>query len=324
MTSFNPPSIEQLRAQDHAAFEALSERHYVPIRRYLTRLAGDAEVAAELTQETFLRAYQALPRLADDSDVQGWLYRIATNLAPQHYRHGRLIHWRPLDSSHAVSSPLEEDVARQDLVRRALDQLSLDQRACLLLYSWTGYTCAEIGQLLGRSPEAVRMLLVRARRRFRELYEDRDPGAGPLESGDAPRSGRPQSGHPTLTAPCATQDETLPLYARGDLSRQSFAALTDHLAECQDCRAALRAEQSLTRLIQRSLARSFVVPRVLPFASPPAAWHASTVLVNTRPQTQQGELDGSTQVVGVQVRRQVGKVRAQVEREVVYVGHEVG
>ena len=80
-----PPAlpIDLLRTQDHAAFEALSERHYVPIRRYLTRLSGDAEVAAELTQETFLRGYQALPRLADDSDVQGWLYRIATNLARQ-------------------------------------------------------------------------------------------------------------------------------------------------------------------------------------------------------------------------------------------------
>ena len=295
-----------MRTQDHAAFEALSERHYVPIRRYLTRLAGDAEVAAELTQETFLRAYQALPRLADDSDVQGWLYRIATNLARQHYRHGRLIHWRALEPFHAVSLPMEEDVARQDLVRRALDQLSLDQRACLLLYAWTGYTCAEIGEVMDRTPDAVRMLLVRARRRFRELYDDLEHGEGPLDAGQA--LPRPQHDRPTPAALCASRDETLPLYARGDLPRETFNDMTEHLEQCEDCRIALHNEQALNRLLQRCL--------VLSFASPPAAWHAVPVLVKRRQHSQQGELDGSTQGVGIQVREQIGQVSAQVERQV--------
>jgi RNA polymerase sigma-70 factor, ECF subfamily len=313
-------SIERLRTQDHAAFEALSERHYVPIRRYLTRLSGDPEVAAELTQETFLRAYQALPRLADDSDVQGWLYRIATNLARQHYRHGRLIHWRALEPFHALTAPIEEDVARQDLVRRALAELSLDQRACLLLYAWTGYTCAEIGTLMDRTPEAVRMLLVRARRRFRALYEGLERGEDPplLHTGGAPRN--PLNGRPTPATLCAARDETLPLYARGDLQRVTFKEITKHLADCHECRAALHAEQALNRLVQRSLARAFESP----FATVPAAWHASHVLVKRRPHTQEEERDGSTQVVGVQVRRQVSQVRAQVEREVRQDGHEVG
>ena len=307
MTPFEAPSIERLRAQDHAAFELLSERLYVPIRRYLTRLAGDAEVAAELTQETFLRAYQALPRLADDSDVQGWLYRIATNLARQHYRHGRLIHWRTLEPFHAVVQPLEEDVARQDLVRRALEQLSLDQRACLLLYAWTGYTCAEIGEIMGRTPEAVRMLLVRARRRFRELYDDLERGGEELtDVGGAPRSGRPRSDVPTRA--CAGRDALLPRYVRGDVPRRTFKRLTEHLAECEDCRAALYAEQALNRLLQRSIALSFTPPR--------AAWHASAVLVKSQPHTQEEERDGSTQVVGIHVRRQVSEVRAHVERQV--------
>ena len=61
-------------------------------------------------------------------------------------------------------------LARRDVVHRALSRLTLDQRVCLLLYAWTGYTCAEIGQITGRSTDAVRMLLVRARRRFRAAY----------------------------------------------------------------------------------------------------------------------------------------------------------
>ena len=201
---------------------------------------------------------------------------------------------------------MEEDVARQDLVRRALDHLSLDQRACLLLYAWTGYTCAEIGEIMGRTPEAVRMLLVRARRRFRELYDDLDRDDGSLGSDETPS--RPHSDRPTPATLCAARDETLPLYARGDLPRETFNGTSKHLEECADCRVALQNEHALNRLLQRSI--------VLSFASPPAAWHALPVLVKRRAQTQQGELDGSTQVVGIQVRRQVGQVGAQVERQV--------
>ena len=257
------PSIERLRAQEHAAFETLTERHYVPIRRYLTRLVGDAEVAAELTQDTFLRAYQALPRLADDSDVPGWLYRIATNLARQHYRHGRLIHWRSIEPHHLPAPSLEEDVAQQDLVRRAIYRLSLDQRACLLLFAWTGYTCAEIGQITDRSAEAVRMLLVRARRRFRELYDDLERGEDlpPLTSNGKSPNGRHTPGADQSSRPqCENADETLPLYSRGDLPRETFAELTEHLTECTDCQVALRAEQTMNRLLQRSLALAYAEP----------------------------------------------------------------
>jgi hypothetical protein len=182
--------------------------------------------------------------------------------------------------------------------------LSRDQRACLLLYAWTGYTCAEIGEIMDRTPEAVRMLLVRARRRFRELYDDLDRGEGPLEVGRAPANDRP-------TPACTGRDNALPRYVRGDLPRKTFHRLTKHLHDCEGCRAALRAEQALNRLLQRAIALSFTPPR--------AAWHASAVLVKRRPHTHEEELDGSTQVVGVQVRRQVSQVShvgAEVERQV--------
>jgi RNA polymerase sigma-70 factor (ECF subfamily) len=171
-----------LRARDHLAFEALVEGRYEALRRYLARLVGDEEAAADLTQETFLRAYQALPRLTDDSNVGGWLYRIATNLARQHHRHRRLLCWSRLEAHHNAlpGRSLEEDVASRDRVLRALEGLPLEQRVCLLLYAGTGYTCAEIGGILGRSAPAVRMLLLRARRRFRAAY---DAYGGPEDAG---------------------------------------------------------------------------------------------------------------------------------------------
>ncbi|HEU5314726.1 MAG TPA: sigma factor, partial [Chloroflexota bacterium] len=119
------PPLDRLRTQDHDAFDALVAASRARIARYLARLVGDAEVAADLTQDTFLRAYQALPALADDSDVGAWIYRIATNLARQHHRHGQLLCWQRLEPHHAPSRSLEDDVARRDDVHRALSRLTL-------------------------------------------------------------------------------------------------------------------------------------------------------------------------------------------------------
>jgi RNA polymerase sigma-70 factor (ECF subfamily) len=186
------PAIGRLRAQDSAAFGLLVDAHYGRVQRYLARLLGDAETAADLTQETFLRAYAALPRLADDSDLAGWLFRIAINLARQHHRRHRLVCWARLPRGEADPAHprlLEDDVLQQDQIRHALDRLSLDQRSCLLLYAWTGYTCAEIGEIVGRSPDAVRMLMVRARRRFRSAYAAYAAYGDGLDSIDRGHSG---------------------------------------------------------------------------------------------------------------------------------------
>ncbi|CAA9283711.1 MAG: hypothetical protein AVDCRST_MAG77-4070 [uncultured Chloroflexi bacterium] len=302
-------SIVLLRARDHRVFGALVDSHYVAVRRYLTRLVGDADVGAELAQETFLRAYLALPRLSHGSDVPAWLFRIATNLARQHYRRRQLIHWSPLlpsaSSPSAVASraawsetplasgrSLEDEVVRRDQVQHALAQLPLAQRSCLLLYAWAGYTCAEIGEMVGKSADAVRMLLVRARRGFRAAYEDLgwiDPESGESYAGSPagmlPASGDGfstlgRSGAETLAAgdaatmdedhdlagdlsgavapgesypACPSIEEELSFFPRGDLPRAVFSALTRHLAQCGRCRRALTEVQDTYRALQRHL-----------------------------------------------------------------------
>ncbi len=258
MTPTGHPLLDRLRAQEHEAFGALVERDYTRVGRYLARLVGDREIAAELTQETFLRAYQALPRLADESDVTAWLFRIATNLARQHHRHGQLICWSRLEPRHAASGTFEDGVARHDAVRRALSRLTLDQRVCLLLYAWTGYTCAEIGHIMGRTTSAVRMLLVRARRRFRAAYGALDDGPDALEGPDAMGDTQSLGGKRTDSGVgsgtgCGAVGDLLPLYPRGDLPLEAFLDVTRHLKECERCREALREVQALYRLVQRHL-----------------------------------------------------------------------
>lgn len=289
------PSLDRLRAQEHDAFGVLVTRHYGAVHHYLIRLTGDSEIAVELTQETFLRAYQALPKLADDSNVGGWLFRIATNLARQHHRRPPVVCWSRLSRStrveglqrvgytidlDGVAAGFEDDVAGQDLVRRALHQVPLEQRVCLLLYAWTGYTCAEIGEIVGKSTDAVRMMLVRARRRFRAAYGDamghghgdlrgegNDSSAG--ESLGGGRGAGPQSvtgsGRGRIGAVgdmddehdrssgCDDVHEVLPFYQRGDLPREDFSAVTQHLTRCRLCRHALAELHAENRILQRYL-----------------------------------------------------------------------
>jgi RNA polymerase sigma-70 factor (ECF subfamily) len=87
-----------VRAQggDQTAFEALYERYNDRICRYLIRMIGNDGVGCELTQEAFLRAWEALPGLRAPARFAGWLYRIATNCAytyQQRARHLRLVSW---------------------------------------------------------------------------------------------------------------------------------------------------------------------------------------------------------------------------------------
>ena len=199
MVAGSPPIdrlVERLREQEHGAAGALVDAHYDRVHRYLARLLGDAEAAEDLTQETFLRAYEALPRLADGSNLSGWLFRIATNLARRHHRRRRLVCWTRLPrgaTQPAHPRALEDEVVQQDEVRRALARLSLDHRACLLLYAWTGLTSAEIGPIVGKSAAAVRMILVRARRAFRAAYPARPSRGGPAAEADTQRGQREEA-----------------------------------------------------------------------------------------------------------------------------------
>ena len=69
-------------------FEQIMRRHEREIMRYLLRASGDREDAADLFQETWLRAYRAYPRLEPDSEVRPWLYAIAVNLCRNRARDG--------------------------------------------------------------------------------------------------------------------------------------------------------------------------------------------------------------------------------------------
>jgi RNA polymerase sigma-70 factor (ECF subfamily) len=144
----------------------------------LTRLTGDPARAQELTQETFLRAYRALCKGEAWDNPRAWLYRVASHLANDDYRHRRLFQWLPLWSAHGrvqTGWNAEETTAEQFAVRTALRALAPKYRFPLVLYVCEGYAVAEVAEILGLSVSAVKMRLSRARQMFRQAYIQEEP-----------------------------------------------------------------------------------------------------------------------------------------------------
>lgn len=173
--------IEQLRRQESDAFTFIYERHKTQIYNYLYRLSGSREMADDLTHDTFLSAYESLPKLRPDSNIAPWLYRIATNRFRDVLRRKKVISWMPWgdsprDEAHLACEGGEEKLPEREAVQSALAQMKSDYAMCLVLRLAEGFSSEETAQILNISPEAVRMRLSRARQMFKSAYEAGEKG----------------------------------------------------------------------------------------------------------------------------------------------------
>jgi RNA polymerase sigma-70 factor (ECF subfamily) len=158
---------------DTEAFDDLFRRYERPIFGYLWRMTGDRALASDLCQETFLRAWQHIKKLATYQDPLGWLFRVATHLAvdAQRARQRRLRHLLAVGDEDEPAGPDPTDgVAGRDLVHHILQRLSPRTRAALVLREVYGLSLDDVARTLGASPVATKKLLSRAREQFRQAY----------------------------------------------------------------------------------------------------------------------------------------------------------
>lgn len=166
--------VTRARQGDQAAFATIFERYHHRIVNYLYGLVHDRELANDLAQDSFLKAYKALPRMDDDLRLAPWLYRIAGNTAFSALRRRKLIRWLPLLNDVAESVSSDNKVVEAEAVERALAKLPAKYAAPLLLHSHEGLSCNEIAEILGISPGAVKTRLFRAREAFRAAYGEEE------------------------------------------------------------------------------------------------------------------------------------------------------
>jgi RNA polymerase sigma-70 factor (ECF subfamily) len=167
-------AVSRARSGDPEAFGKLVQQFQGPIVRYLYRLTGDNELARDLAQDTFVRAYEGLARTTPDLPFKTWLYRIATNNALQHRRRSRLLSFLPFGSDRSPQEVATEDRAGPPDASLAIQETLLKipekNRLCMILHFVDGFRYGEIAATLGISEDAVRMRVARGSERFRRLY----------------------------------------------------------------------------------------------------------------------------------------------------------
>ena len=159
-------------------FEAAYKSHWAPLLRYVDRLVGDSDLAADVVQEAFVRLLeQTLP----DEEVRRWLFTVATNLvrddARMSVRRRRLLSERygQTDLAHDPLESPDRSVLRAErvaAVRAALAQMPERDRRLLLMRE-EGFRYAEIAAVIEVAPGSVGTLLARALRRFTEALDPR-------------------------------------------------------------------------------------------------------------------------------------------------------
>jgi len=157
------------------SFEQIYDEYKTQIYSFIFHLVGDKEEAANLTQDTFMKAFQTLPKMGPNLKLSAWLYRIARNTAFDFLRKRRLIAWLPWqDQDHepadVESADPQTTYGTTAQVRAALLRMPQKHRAALLLYNWEGLSYSEIALVLNIAESGVKMYMSRARRSFRHHY----------------------------------------------------------------------------------------------------------------------------------------------------------
>jgi RNA polymerase sigma-70 factor (ECF subfamily) len=160
------------RATARAFIERLYAAHHAEIYAYLSRMVRDDELAADLTQEAFVKAYRAWDTLEDPNRARAWMYQIAGRTALDELRRRKIVRFVPwTGESRGTAVSAEEMVMRGRLsgdLERALAKIPPRQRQALLLSELNDMTGLELADAMGVSHVAARALLTRGRESLRQ------------------------------------------------------------------------------------------------------------------------------------------------------------
>jgi RNA polymerase sigma-70 factor (ECF subfamily) len=182
--------LERLRRGEAAAFERLVADHTGDVYALLYRLTSDTEEARDLTQETFLRAFQSISRFRGDANLKTWIYRIAVNQARNRWRWWRRRkrdvtvsldatderHEQPLAATlrnEEAIDPEQETLAREreGQLREALLGLRQSYREAVILRDVEGFSYEEVADTLQISIGTVKSRISRGRLELRRKLE---------------------------------------------------------------------------------------------------------------------------------------------------------
>ena len=169
--------VRRVQKGDKGAFDLLVLKYQHKIVNLVMRYVRDPELALDIAQEAFIKAYRALPRFRGDSAFYTWMYRIAVNTAKNHLAAQRR---RPMDVELDLQDPEQYDLHAklketdtpegvtlskelQETVERAIASLPEDLRTAIILRELEGMSYEEIAQTMECPVGTVRSRIFRAR-----------------------------------------------------------------------------------------------------------------------------------------------------------------
>lgn len=175
--------VQQVQQGDKRAFDLLVIKYQRRIMRLLARMISDPAEVEDVAQETFIKAYRALPQFRGDSNFYTWLYRIAINsarnwqaargrrpLLAHEYENEEGETFSSIDTLTDINTPESMMVSRQvaDTVNAAISQLAPELRTAIVLREIEGLSYEEIAETMDCPIGTVRSRIFRARESIAE------------------------------------------------------------------------------------------------------------------------------------------------------------
>lgn len=166
--------VKRAQSGDADAFGALVERHQPRIYATLVKMTGEKELALDLTQDAFIRAWRQVRSFEGRSAFSTWLYRIAVRLAYDAMNRDRRRIGVDIDGQIADPDPTPEERAEVSALetdlRARIDDLSPIQRAVVVMRIYDDLPYREIAEALETTENSARVSFHHAIRRLRETY----------------------------------------------------------------------------------------------------------------------------------------------------------
>lgn len=175
----DPKILEGVRRKDPQALASFFDKAFPYVYNLAFRLMGNRESAEDVTQDVFVKVYQAAERLQIDRHPKPWLTTITYNTCrdvgrrsaarPELPENGAVIGERHGDSSTPEDILLQKE--REKLTQRALLELDEESRAIIILHDFCGTTHEDIAEIMGLSHAAVRKRYSRTVKRMAEVIK---------------------------------------------------------------------------------------------------------------------------------------------------------
>lgn len=179
--------IERCQNGDREAFDALVRRYEKQAYNLAYRLTGNYDDASDVVVEAFVRAFQGLRTFRGDANFSTWLHRVVVNTFLDLRKRSKGRHQvvsleeqielegdaltRQIEDTSPGPQELVEEQEREQVLQRAIDQLSPERRILIVLYHFENLSYEEIAQMLKLPVGTVKSRLNRARLALREILE---------------------------------------------------------------------------------------------------------------------------------------------------------